>query len=52
MNSWGDKGVHSLSKGICPKVKVMAWLELELAYYDVATQHASHYAIKSSPDRK
>ena len=29
-NSWGNKGVHTFSKGISPKVNVIAWLEFEL----------------------
>ena len=27
-----DKGVHTFPKGICPKVNVIAQLELKLAY--------------------
>ena len=44
-HSWGDKGVHTTLKNICPKVNVIARLEFELAYYHVAVQHISHYAI-------
>ena len=32
-------------KGIWLKVKVQAWLEFELAYYDVAVNYVSHYAM-------
>ena len=35
-HSWEDKGVHTFSKGICPKANVIAWLEFELVYYDSA----------------
>ena len=34
-----------LPKGISPKVIALARLEFELAYYDVAINHVSHYAI-------
>ena len=34
--NWEDKGVHTVPKGICPKVNVIVWLEYELAYYDFA----------------
>ena len=30
--------------GISPKVNIIAWLEFELASYDVAVQHVSHHA--------
>ena len=36
-----------LSKGISPKVNVLAWQEFELAYYDVAVLHVSHNAAKT-----
>ena len=35
-HSWDVKGVHTFSKGICPKENVIARLEFELAYYDFA----------------
>ena len=34
--------IHTFPKGISPKVNVIALLEFELAYYDVAVQHISH----------
>ena len=37
-------GIRILTKGISLKVGVIAWLEFELAYYDVAVQHVNHYA--------
>ena len=36
-------GVHTLLKDISPKVNVIAWLEFELAFCDVAVQHVSHF---------
>ena len=36
------RGVHTFSKGICPKVNVVAWLEYELAYYDYAVHRFNH----------
>ena len=41
------KGVHTFPKGISPKVNVLAQLEFELTYYDVAVQHISHYAMST-----
>ena len=29
-----DKSVHTFQKGTCPKVKIVAWLEFELAKLD------------------
>ena len=43
---WRDKDVHTFSKGICPKVNVIAWLEFKIACYDVAVQHISDYAMR------
>ena len=40
-----DKEVHTLPKDISPKINVIAWLAFELAYYDFAVQHVSHYAL-------
>ena len=39
-----DKKVHAFTKGVSSKVKVMVWLELELAFFEVTAQHLSHYA--------
>ena len=39
----GNKGVHTFSKSINPKVKVIAQLELELTYY------ISHHATGTPP---
>ena len=41
--------VHDFSNGINPKVNVIARLEFELTYYDVADQHASHYTTGQPP---
>ena len=40
-------GVYTFPKGISPKVNVIAWLEFELAYYDVKVQHVNHYATRA-----
>ena len=40
----GIRRVHTFSKGISPKVSVIARLGFELAYYDIAVQHVNHYA--------
>ena len=49
-HSRGDNGVLIFLKGIYPKVTVIAWLEFELAYYDVAVQCVSHYTT-GTPQR-
>ena len=36
--------VHIFSKGICLKVNAIVQLEFQLAYYDIAVQHTSHYS--------
>ena len=51
-HSWEDKGVHSFPKGICPKVNVIARLELELAYYDSAVRRFNHYTTRIPPHQK
>ena len=38
---WGDKEVHIFSKGICPKLNVIARLEFELASYEAAVLYFS-----------
>ena len=35
-NSWEDNWFHTFPKGIWPKMRIIARLEYELAYYDVA----------------
>ena len=45
-HSWEDKGIHIFPKGICPKVKLIARLEFELAYYDSAVHRFNHYTTK------
>ena len=42
-------GVHTFSKGICPKVNVMARLEFELAYYDSVIYRFNHYPTRTLP---
>ena len=46
-HSWEDKRVHTFSKGICPKVNVIARLEYELAYYDSAVHGFNHYTTRT-----
>ena len=46
----GDKGVYAFPKSINPKVNVIAWLEFELAYYDVTVQHFNHYTTGNPLD--
>ena len=48
-HSWEDKGVHTFSKGICPKVNIIARLENELAYYDSAVHRFNHYTTRTPP---
>ena len=45
----GDKGIHTFPKGISLKVKVIALLEFELAYHDVAVEHISKYTTGTLP---
>ena len=40
-HSWRDKRVHSLPSGISPKGYVIARLEFELTFYDVAIHHVA-----------
>ena len=40
---WGDPYLSP-----SPKVNIIAWLEFELAYYNVAVQHISHYIISTA----
>ena len=50
-HSWGDKGVHTFSKGICPKVNVIDRLEFELAFSDSAVHRFNHYTTRTPPYR-
>ena len=53
MNSSGTiqliTGVGSFPKGICQKVNIIARLEFEVAFDDVAVHHLSHYATGLPP---
>ena len=44
-----DKEVHTFPKSISSKVNVIASLEFEHAYYDVAVLHVSHDATGTPP---
>ena len=43
-----NKGVQTFHEADIPKVNPIAQLEHELAYYDIAVQHVSHWATKTS----
>ena len=43
-------GVHTFLKGISLKVNVIAWLDLELTYYDIAVQHVDSYTSETPPE--
>ena len=47
-NPWEDKGIHTIPKGICPKVNVVARLEYELAYYDSTVHRFNHYTTRTN----
>ena len=38
----GEKGVLTFPKGISPKIKLIVWLELELANFDAVVQHYTY----------
>ena len=40
-----DKRLHAFPKGISPKMNVIAPLEFEFAYYDIAVQLVNHNAL-------
>ena len=48
-HSWEDKGVHTVPKGIFPKVNIIALLENELAYYDSEIHRFNHYTTRTPP---
>ena len=41
--------LHNFPNCICLKVNIIARLEFELAYCDIAIQHVSHYATETLP---
>ena len=45
MGEWGVN--HNFSKSINQKVNVIVWLEFELAYFEIAVQHFSHYTTET-----
>ena len=42
-----DLRVHAFPKSMSPKVKVIARLELELAYFMAAVEHVKHHATRT-----
>ena len=51
INSWRYIGVHTFPRVISLKVKLISRLEFELASYEAAVKHVSHYPTGTSPDR-
>ena len=49
-NSWGIREVHNFTKGISPKVNVIAWLVFEVFYFETVAQYVSHYTTKTLPE--
>ena len=45
----GYKGINTFPKIISPKVNVITWLEFELAYFEAAVQHFTHYTTRIQP---
>ena len=50
-NSLRDKVVHTFSKGINPKVNVIARLNFELVYFVDVVRHFSHYVNVANRDK-
>ena len=46
------RGVHTFTKGLCPKVKVIARLEYELVYCDTAVHRFNHYTTRTPPSKE
>ena len=46
--SWVNKGVDIFPKSKNPKVNLIAWLEFELAWYNVSGLYISHYVMRTS----
>ena len=40
--SWRDKEGHTISKGICPRVNVIAGLGFEFTNFEDVVQHFNH----------
>ena len=47
IHSWGDKGIYTFPKSIGLKMKIIAWLEVGLAYFEAAAKDFYHYAIRT-----
>ena len=48
---WNEKGVHAFLKSISPEVNVTGRLEFELAYFEAAVEHFSHYTTGTLPSK-
>ena len=44
----GDYVVHDFLKIISSKIKVIAWLEIELAYFETVVQYFSHFTTRKT----
>ena len=42
-----DKEVHTFPNGICTKVEIIVLLEFEVAYFEAAVLHFSHYTTRT-----
>ena len=46
-HNWRDQGVHTFLLGISLKVNIIARLQFEVAYFDDAVKHVSHYTMRT-----
>ena len=46
MHSWSDNGFHIFPKYNNSNRNALAWVEFELAFYNIEVQHICHYAMK------
>ena len=44
-----NKEIHTFPKSISPKVNVIAWPEIELAYFKATVHHFKHYFTGTPP---
>ena len=45
--NWRKKGVHAFLKSVSLKANVISRLDFELAYFEAAVEHFTHYASSS-----